>query len=225
MRHRALHEDPRRIRRPVRTHPGRLPPGAPWPTSATWSAGSWPSWRCSDRRRPLPRSSEAGHPGRPGDPAVAGAELRPAAASPASSPRPAAAPATPPSWPARSASPPSPACAASLARGQDRRPASRRRPRGPRLSQARRRGGGGLSQAAARVRRPARPARREPRPGADHRRRHPRRAAGQRQQPGRRRRWPASAGAAGVGLFRTEYLFLTHPTCPTRRSSSPPTGP
>ena len=27
-------------------------------------------------------------------------------------------------------------------------------------------------------------------------------------------------GATGVGLYRTEYLFLTHPTCPTRRSST-----
>ena len=26
-------------------------------------------------------------------------------------------------------------------------------------------------------------------------------------------------GAAGVGLFRTEYLYLTHPWCPARKSS------
>ena len=40
------------------------------------------------------------------------------------------------------------------------------------------------------------------------------RTAGQRQQ--RRRCGQAGrAGASGVGLYRTEYLFLTHPTVPT----------
>ena len=40
------------------------------------------------------------------------------------------------------------------------------------------------------------------------------RAAGQHQQPRRRRRRPTTVGATGVGLFRTEYLFLTHQDVP-----------
>ena len=34
----------------------------------------------------------------------------------------------------------------------------------------------------------------------------------------------AAAGAAGVGLYRTEYLFLTHPSVPDEEEQLPPTA-
>ena len=100
------------------------------------------------------------------------------------------------------------------AAGEERRHAGRRRPRRARAGQSRRRDDQRLSQAAARVLRPQGRAGRESRSAGRH---------------GRRARTcellaninnladaqaAAAMGASGVGLFRTEYLFLTHPDVP-----------
>ena len=166
------------------------------------------------RRHGLARRRRAGDPGRARDPAQPGDEPgQPADRRDRHRDR-RRRPATPRSCRGAGASPPSRASSGSpttSARGDlmivDGRDGHRHRP-------ARPRGDRRLSQDAARVLRPQGPARPEPRPAG-------------RAAPTARRSscWPTSTtsptprppqkvGATGVGLFRTEYLFLTHQDVP-----------
>ena len=71
-----------------------------------------------------------------------------------------------------------------------------------------------LSQGAARVLRPQGPAGRQPRPAGRQRRRHRRSSCWPTSTTWPTPRPPARSAPTGVGLFRTEYLFLTHHDVP-----------